>query len=63
MKKFIDYIIKPNDKNVFESIKGFGKFGTIQIFGNDVIITDKKQRSISLSKQDTKDLINKLKEM
>ena len=46
---------------ITESFTGFGKSGTIQKFGNDIIITDAKQRSISLSKQDICDLLKKLK--
>lgn len=46
---------------ITEALSGFGRGGTIQRFGNDVIITDSKQRSISLTKQEVCDLLKKLK--
>jgi len=43
-----------------ERLIGFGKSNTLQLFGNDVIITDPKGRSISLSKKDSIELIKVL---
>ena len=54
-----DKRFKSNDLD--ESISGFGRGGTIQKFGNDIIISDSKQRSIQLSKQEVCDLLKKLK--
>ena len=44
-----------------ESLVGWGKKGTIQTFGNDVVVTDAKNRSIQLTKPEVCDLLKVLK--
>jgi len=55
---FREYI--KEDKELNERFLGFGKKGTIQIFGNDVVIKGNKGNMISLTKNDAKDLVRKL---
>jgi len=52
--------IKVEGSRLNEKFMGFGKNGTIQIFGNDIIITDASDRSISITKKDAVDLVRVL---
>ncbi len=50
-----------SDKKLDEAIQGFGRAGTVQRFGKDVVISDANGRSISLTKDEVCDLLNVLK--
>jgi hypothetical protein len=43
-----------------EKLMGYGDYGTIQIFGNDIIISDKDKRSINITRKDAVDLVKVL---
>ena len=55
---FREYI--KDNKELNERFIGFGKKGTVQIFGNDVVIKGNKDNMIALTKDDAKDLVRKL---
>jgi len=52
--------IKVEESRLDEKFMGFGQKGTIQVFGNDIIITDASDRSISITKKDAVDLVKVL---
>jgi hypothetical protein len=56
----LDESIKIEKQKLNEKLMGFGDYGTIQIFGNDIIITDKDKRSISITRKDAVDLVKSL---
>jgi len=48
------------DKPLNEKFMGYGDYGTIQVFGNNIVISDKEKRSISITKKDAVDLVTVL---
>jgi hypothetical protein len=56
----LDESIKVEKPQLNEKLMGYGDYGTIQIFGNDIIISDKDKRSINITRKDAVDLVKVL---
>jgi hypothetical protein len=56
----LDESIKVEKPQLNEKLMGYGDYGTIQVFGNDIIISDKDKRSINITRKDAVDLVKVL---
>jgi hypothetical protein len=56
----LDESIKVEKPQLNEKLMGYSDYGTIQIFGNDIIISDKDKRSINITRKDAVDLVKVL---
>jgi hypothetical protein len=56
----LDESIKIDKPQLNERLMGYGDYGTIQVFGNNILISDKDKRSISMTRKDAVDLVKVL---